>query len=107
MRENVFQAKVIKELRSMYPGCVILKNDSGYLQGISDLSLFWGRQWAWLEVKVDEDYEHSFRPNQPYYLNLGNSMSFAAVITPFNKHEVYRDLQDAFTTCWCPRHSEP
>ncbi len=39
--ERDFQAKLIKELISMFDGCIDLKNDSSYIQGIPDLTIFY------------------------------------------------------------------
>ncbi len=56
MRESVYQAYLIKLLRVQYPGCVILKNDTDYLQGIPDLLILWQDRWAMLEVKGSDDF---------------------------------------------------
>ncbi len=37
MKENAYQTEVIKKLRLLFVGCVILKNDSTYMQGVPDL----------------------------------------------------------------------
>ena len=37
MLENRFQAKLIKEIKKTFPGCVVLKNDPTYIQGFPDL----------------------------------------------------------------------
>jgi len=96
MAENVFQAKLIRELKQMFPGCEILKNDSGYRQGILDLTILWGKFWAMLEVKASEDAP--LRPNQDYYVRKLNGMSFAAVIYPENEEEVLTALQETFSS---------
>jgi hypothetical protein len=48
-----------------------------------------------LEVKKSE--HESFQPNQVYYLELLNDMSFAAVIYPSNEEEVLLALQHALS----------
>ena len=94
MAERHYQAYLIKKLRSMFDGIVILKNDSGYMAGIPDLSLFYGPHWAMLEVKA---YANApFQPNQEYYLEQLNAMSFAACIYPENEDEVLSALQQTF-----------
>lgn len=93
MRERDYQAKLIKKLKRMFPGCVILKNDPQYLQGILDLSIFYGENWAMLEVKASANAAQ--QPNQDYYVRTLNEMSFAAVIYPENEEEVLHDLQQA------------
>jgi len=104
MRESQYQAKLIDELERRFPGCVILKNDPTYLQGIPDLVIFYGDQWAMLEVKAKET--SAIQPNQPYWVERLNSMSFAAFIYPSNEEEVLRGLEQAFTLRRLTRLSE-
>lgn len=94
MRESGYQARLIKKLRRMFPGCIVLKNDSGYLQGIPDLIILFEDQWAMLEVKRSAN--EPMRPNQEYYVDLLDRMSFAAFIHPDNEREVLRALHQAF-----------
>ena len=94
MQERVYQAELIKVLRRRFPDCVILKNDSGYMQGVPDLSIFYGPHWAMLEVKVSKDAPT--QPNQEFYIEEMNKMSFAAFIYPENEEEVLYALQQAF-----------
>lgn len=94
MLESHYQALVVKKLRRMFPGCVILKNDTEYMQGIPDLTILFRDRWAILEVKVSE--QAPLRPNQAYYINALSRMSFAAFIYPENEEEVLRELQHAF-----------
>lgn len=92
MRENRFQARLIKRLYRMFPGCLVLKNDAQYLQGIPDLLILHGRSWAVLETKV----RNRDQPNQEYYVGMLNDMSFAAFIDPSNEEDVLDALQHAF-----------
>jgi hypothetical protein len=78
----------------MFPGCVILKNDSSYLQGVPDLIILWGPYWAMLEVKTHANANQ--QQNQEYYIDVLNEMSFAAFIHPDNEEEVFDALQHAF-----------
>ena len=89
--ERDFQAKLIKELRMIFKGCIILKNDPNYIQGIPDLIILYNDRWAALEVKKSEHAPH--RPNQEYYVDLMNEMSFASFIYPENKEEILYELQ--------------
>lgn len=95
-KEGQFQAQLKKKLTEMFPGCIILKNDPTYLQGIPDLTVLWHDKWALLECKRESEAHK--RPNQPYYVELGKKMSFAAFIYPENEEEVLNDLQHAFRT---------
>lgn len=94
MLESKFQAKLIKELKMIFPGCIILKNDPDYLQGFPDLTILWNDKWAVLECKRSEDSPH--RPNQDYYIDICDEMSYARFIYPENKEEVLDELQQAF-----------
>lgn len=94
MLERYFQGNLIRELRDMFPGCLVLKNDPDYIQGIPDLTVLFGKHWALLECKRSADEPH--RPNQDYYVSKADEMSFARFICPENKEEVLRELQQAF-----------
>lgn len=94
MTENQYQSQLIKKLNSMFPGCVILKNDAAYQQGILDLTILYGEFWASLEVKVSAGA--SIQPNQEYFVQRFDEMSFAAFIYPENEEEVLNALQQAF-----------
>lgn len=91
MTEAEYQAKLIKRIKAIFPGCLVLKNDPNYLQGVPDLSIFYNNKWAVLEVKRSENESH--RPNQDYYINKLNKMSFASFIFPENEEEVLHELQ--------------
>jgi len=92
--ERDFQSRVINEIRRLFPGCVILKNDPSYIQGIPDLLVLFNDRWAMLEVKVSERARR--RPNQDYYVDKLDQMSFAAFIYPSNEEEVLGALQRSF-----------
>lgn len=93
-RERDFQSKLISELESMFEGCVITKQDSGYIQGIPDLLILYQNKWACLECKRNNKANR--QPNQDYYIEKLDNMSFARFISPENKEEVLHDLQQAF-----------
>lgn len=88
--ESKFQKELTDEIKDRYSGCVVLKNDSNYIQGIPDWSIFYEDKWAFLEVKRSEDANR--QPNQEYYINKLNNMSFARFVCPENKDEVLYDL---------------
>lgn len=94
MQENKFQSDLIKEIKKLFPGCMVLKNDPNYIQGIPDLLILHGKKWATLECKRSADAP--IRPNQAYYVKRMNKMSFSRFIFPENKEEVLRELQSAF-----------
>ena len=91
MLERNFQGKLIKEIKSRFDGCIVLKNDAGYKQGIPDLLILYKSNWAALECKKDKN--SSKRPNQDYYVAKMNDMSFAAFIYPENMEVVLNDME--------------
>ena len=78
----------------MYPGGIVTKLDSGDIQGIPDLLILYKNKWATLENK--RSATASKRPNQEYYVNKMNEMSFSRFIFPENKEEVLNELRKAF-----------
>lgn len=97
MKENEYQSRLIKRLKRQFPGCIVLKNDSSYIQGIPDLLVLFGDRWAALEVKRSRNA--SRRPNQQYYVEKMDSMSYATFIFPENEEEVFDDLEQTFEGC--------
>lgn len=93
-RESAFQADLIRDLRDLFDGCIILKNDANYLQGVPDLLILFGDKWAALECKASMDAR--LQPNQAYYIVEMNAMSYASVICPENKENVLDELQQTF-----------
>ena len=89
--ERDFQRNLIKELKDIFVGCIIMKNDSSYIQGIPDLLILYKDRWAALEVKKSATASH--RPNQEYYVDKMNEMSYASFIYPENKEDVLDELQ--------------
>lgn len=94
MLESQFQSKLIKELKKRFPGCIVMKSDSGYLQGIPDLLILYNDKWASLECKQSAGAKR--QPNQAYYVGKMDEMSFSRFICPENKEEVLHDLQQSF-----------
>lgn len=96
MLENKFQANLIKELKKLFPGCIVMKNDSSYIQGIPDLLILFHDKWASLEVK--KNASASKRPNQEYYVGMMDKMSFSRFICPENKDEILNELANKFNS---------
>jgi hypothetical protein len=94
MTERKYQTELIKRLEKRFPGCMVLKTEPAYLQGIPDLIILWGSRWAMLELKANQRARR--QPNQNYYLDRLGEMSFSACIYPENEEEVLNALQQAF-----------
>lgn len=93
-KESDFQKNLKKELKSLFPGCIVTKLDSGLIQGIPDLLILYKDKWATLENKRYS--KASRQPNQDYYVDKMNKMSFSRFICPENKDEVLDELKKKF-----------
>lgn len=94
MLENQFQSGLIKDLKKRFPGCIVIKNDASYIQGIPDLLVLYKDKWASLECKKNAIAEK--QPNQEYYVGKMDEMSFSRFIFPENKEEILNELQQSF-----------
>ena len=92
--ESKFQKEFIDEVKVRYPGCVALKNDSSYIQGFPDWTILYEDKWAVLEMKKERGARK--QPNQEYYVNKLNAMSYSGFVFPENKDEVFEDLDRLF-----------
>ena len=92
-KENQFQRTLVKEIRNHYNNeCIVTKLDSGYIQGIPDLLILHKNKWATLECKKSKNAHR--QPNQQYYVDKMNKMSFSKFIYPENKEEVLNELYE-------------
>ena len=87
--ETKFQKDVKDAIWEKFPDAIILKQNNS-LQGIPDLFIFHSNKWAALECKDSEDAVH--QPNQDYYVDKLNEMSYASFIFPENKEEVLNEV---------------
>jgi hypothetical protein len=94
MNERQYEVKLRRKIRARFPGCHIMKNDARGTQGIPDLLILFNNRWAMLEVKIDG--VSTKQPNQDYYVEHFNHMSFASFINPNTEEEVLNALQSAF-----------
>ncbi len=96
MLENKFKTELKKEIKKRFPGSMVLHLDPTEVQGIPDLIVLYKNRWAVLEGKKSENAKK--QPNQPYYVEKMNEMSFARFICPENKEEVLNELQQSFNS---------
>ena len=92
--EKDFQSDLFDELKEIYNdpyNDVITKFED--IQGFPDILILHGDKWAMLECKKSEHEAH--QPNQDFYVDILNKMSFASFIYPENKEEVLNELQSA------------
>lgn len=103
MNERTFQGILIRQIRDLFPGCIVLKNDPTYIQGIPDIIILFREKWAALEVKKDGRARR--QPNQEHYIHQMNLMSYASFVCPENVKDVLDDLQHTFGTFRSARFS--
>lgn len=96
MLESNHRRYIENKLSSFLPGCLVLKTDPTHLQGIPDFIFLYRNRWGALELKVSSKSRR--QPNQEYYVDLLDKMSFAAFISPETEEEVFRDIQQTFRT---------
>ena len=94
MLENRFKTSLVNEIKERFSGCMVVHLDPNEIQGIPDLLVLYESTWAALEGKRSMDAPH--RPNQDYYVNKMNEMSFSAFIYPENKDETLQELESFF-----------
>lgn len=82
--ESGFQDRLVSDIKEMLPGCMVFKMDQ--IQGIPDLLVLHGDNWASLECKKNAKAKR--QPNQEYYVGMMDKMSFSSFVYPENKDEV-------------------
>lgn len=92
--ESGFQDALIRDIKKRLPGSMIFKMEQR--QGIPDLLVLYRGRWAALECKKSARAKK--QPNQEYYVNLMDDMSFSRFIYPENKEEVLREMEQALST---------
>lgn len=90
--ESGFQDKLISDLEDMLPGAMVFKMDQW--QGLPDILVLYKKHWFSLECKREEEARR--QPNQGYYVDLMNEMSFSRFIYPENKKEVLDEILQTF-----------
>ena len=86
--ESGFQDSLIKQIKKILPGSMVFKMDQ--IQGLPDLLILYKDKWASLECKRTATAKR--QPNQEYYVNLMNEMSFSRFISPENREDILDEL---------------
>ena len=90
--ESGFQDRLIKDIKSLFPGSMVFKMDQ--IQGIPDLLVLYKDKWFSLECKKDTGAKR--QPNQEYYVDLMNKMSFSRFVCPENEEDILDELRKTF-----------
>lgn len=104
MKESKFQHDLIKKIEDRFPGAIVMKNDSSYIQGIPDLTVLYKDKWATLECKKSENEHH--QPNQDYYVEKMNGMSYSTFVYPENVEETLNAMERSFKVGRTSRHTK-
>lgn len=93
MDENKFKTNLKKRIERELPGSMVYHLSAHDKQGSPDLLVLYKGKWATLEGKKTEKASH--RPNQDYYVDKMNKMSFSRFIYPENEEEVLNELYES------------
>lgn len=94
MLENTFKTNLVRDIKNRFPGARVFHLNPNECQGAPDLIILYQNKWAALEGKKSAAASH--RPNQDYWVNKYDEMSFARFIYPENKEEILHELQNLF-----------
>lgn len=91
VKESDFQAKVIKQLKSM--GLAVVKNQAGpgVPTGFPDITAFGEGIYFCLECKTSARAKK--QPRQDYWVNKLNEWSYATFIYPSNYDKVMSEIK--------------
>lgn len=99
--EKKFKNDFLSDIQEQYPDCMIMPMN--HVQGIPDTLILYKNKWAALEFKKFSRAKR--QPNQPYYVQLMDDMSFSRFVYPENRQEVMNDIQKSFRTARSARIS--
>lgn len=99
-REREYQPGLIKRIENLFKvkfQVEVYVRKIDIQQGWPDLLILAPGFWALLEVKKEEPTSaDDFEPNQEWWIEEFDSMSFSACIYPENEQEVLHALKEAF-----------
>lgn len=92
--ESDYQHHIIKRLETLVGrNGYVFNLDGSNFQGCPDVLVLYKKRWAALECKRSRS--SPMQPNQDYYIDDFDRLSFASFIYPENEDEVIHDLQQA------------
>jgi len=92
--EKQFRSKLIGEIKKEYPGAVILNTHPSNIQGFPDLLVLYGPNWVALEVKKSATSRRG--PNQIYWVDYLDRLSYANVVYPENIGDTLYGIHQTF-----------
>lgn len=100
---NGFKTRFIKRIKRECPFAVVLLTDPGYLQGVPDILVLVEDYWFCFEVKAAKGSRR--QPNQTWWVDKLDDMSFARFVYPENEEEVILGFQRALESRGIARFS--
>ena len=89
---NGFASHIRQRIECEYEGCLVIHLDPNDVhQGIPDFLILYRNRWAMLEVKKSRTAKR--QPNQQYWVDYYDQMSFAAVIYPENEELIFDAME--------------
>ena len=92
-QERNFEKNFMEKIQKLFPDAIITKLSRK--QGIPDRLILCGSKWAALELKRECGAAH--QPNQDWYVEKMNQMSFSCFVYPENKDQVLQALIHFFS----------
>lgn len=92
--ESKYKVGLKQRIRQRFPGCILMKPDEQYMQGVPDILVLFKNTWAMLEVKRAKGAPK--QANQDHWIRIFGNMSFASFIDPSNESEVLDAMESAF-----------
>lgn len=91
-KEGGYKTELKNRIEKELPGSMVFHLNPNERQGIPDLLILYKSKWATLEGK--KSLNEPYRPNQPYYIELMNSMSFSNMICPEITDDVLSEMYE-------------
>jgi len=91
--ESKFKKQFLDGLKIKFPGIIFITPDATARQGMPDVFVIYKDRWAALEFKRSANA--SRQPNQHYYINAFDELSYASFVYPENQEEVLDALHKA------------
>lgn len=99
--ESKFQARLIRRLEAEFPGAVVIKTDPNFIQGFPDLLFLQDSFWGALELKRAQNSAR--QPNQEYWVQRLNLMSYGRFVYPGNLQFTLKELEVRHRCGWLPK----
>lgn len=91
--EGPYKTYLRHRIEAELPGSIVIRAETGYIQGFPDLGILFDRNCGWLEAKTGP--KAKLQPNQEYWVERLSGLCFASFIYPEIEEEVLNELYKA------------